>query len=106
MSTMNHVRQILRLGDASKDAVGHRLKLLRERGWRLSQREMAERMGTTTNNYQHMEKGKTFPQAYHVQALLDAYGVDHNFIFAGDPSRLPTDIFSIFAELPMDDATG
>jgi Predicted transcriptional regulators len=89
--SIDDLRAVLRLGDTSETAVGSRLKLLRK-VLGLTQRGMAAAMGTTVNNYQAVEYGKQHPRPHQVQSLMDAYGLDYNLIYGGDPKGCPAGV--------------
>lgn len=98
----SEIRRYVRFGDASKEAVGHRLFLVRK-GLGLTQQAMADILGTTQKNYQHIEKGKTYPQVIFIQNLLEAEGIDHNYVFGGNAGRLPSLLRdAIASRLPSD----
>jgi transcriptional regulator with XRE-family HTH domain len=85
----------LKVGDISTQAVGHRLRLLRA-ALGLTQVKMSALMTASIKNYQHMERGDTYPRPCHVQSGFHNMRIDFNFVYAGDYTRLP---FEIIAQL-------
>lgn len=74
-------------GGRSKVAVGARLALTRE-VFGLRQGEFGKRAGIRTNTYNMIEAGSNYPSISNAHALCDAYEIDFNWIFLGDPSNL------------------
>lgn len=74
-------------GGRSKQAVGKRLALTRE-AFGLRQGEFGKRAGIKSNTYNMIEAGQNYPSIANAHALCDAYGLDFNWIFTGDPSGL------------------
>ena len=91
MGWVDEFSAIVQHGNGDKAATAHRMKLCRA-VLGLTQADMAELIGTTTSNYQHIERGATYPQPPYILRLLLAHGIDHNFIYVGDWSKLPTEI--------------
>ncbi len=89
----------MQTGRATKAATSRRIKFVRL-VLGITQERMAEVIGTSTSNYQHIERGHTFPQPPQVDRLLLNYGIDHNFIYHGDWSRVPADIIEKIREHP------
>lgn len=82
----------LNTGDVSTEAVGQRLKLIRE-SLGITQAKMSALMSASIKNYQHMERGSTYPRPAHIKAMFEAARIDFNFIYYGDFTRLPLEIF-------------
>ena len=78
-------------GDATPEAVGRRLRLLRA-SLGLTQAKMSGLMDASIKNYQHMERGSTYPRPAHVKAIFESARIDFNFIYYGDFTRLPLDV--------------
>ena len=74
-------------GGRSKVAVGRRLALTRE-VFGLRQGAFGKRAGIRTNTYNMIEAGQNYPSISNAHALCDAYNLDFNWIFLGDPSSL------------------
>lgn len=83
----------LQPGDVSTEAVGHRLRLLRA-ALGLTQAKMSALMNASIKNYQHMERGDTYPRPCHVQSGFHNMRIDFNFVYAGDYTRLPLEIIA------------
>lgn len=80
------IDEAVKRGDTSDPAIAHRLRILRE-AVGLSQTAIADVIGTSFQNYQHMEtNGRIRPQ--YVDKLDIKYGADHNFIYKGDWDKL------------------
>lgn len=81
---------ILPVSDFSADA-GRRLrKVIKLLG--LKQTEAAELMGVTKWTLQNWLDGDSPPQPYPIYRFARLKGVDFNYIFLGDHSRLPADL--------------
>lgn len=91
MSTVLQIESRSNPGDVSKEATAHRLKLVRL-ALGFTQARIAEMIGTTVSNYQHMEAGATYPQPFHIERLRLNHGIDHNFIYCGFAARLPAEV--------------
>jgi transcriptional regulator with XRE-family HTH domain len=89
----NDLKNKLRPGDVSTEAVGHRLRVLRA-ALGLTQAKMSALMDASIKNYQHMERGNTYPRPCHVQSAFRNMRIDFNFVYAGDYTRLPLEITS------------
>lgn len=74
-------------GGRSKRAVGLRLALTRE-AYGLRQGDFGKRAGIKSNTYNMIETGQNYPSITNAHALCDAYEIDFNWIFLGDPSSL------------------
>lgn len=85
------LKRELSTGDATPDAVGRRLRLLRA-SLGLTQAKMSALMDASIKNYQHMERGSTYPRPAHVKAMFESSRIDFNFIYYGDFTRLPLDV--------------
>lgn len=94
----------LRPGDVSTEAVGHRLRLLRA-ALGLTQAKMSGLMDASIKNYQHMERGDTYPRPSHVQSAFHNMRIDFNFVYAGDYTRIPLEIISKLQSALADRAT-
>ncbi len=81
----------LQPGDVSTEAVGNRLRLLRA-ALGITQAKMSALMNASIKNYQHMERGDTYPRPCHVQSGFHNMRIDFNFVYAGDYTRLPLEI--------------
>ena len=92
-------RTKMQTGRATKAATSRRMKFVRL-ALELTQEQMAIVLGTSTSNYQHIERGQTFPQPPQVDRLLLNRGIDHHFIYHGDWSRVPVDILEKISEHP------
>lgn len=79
-------------GDVSTDAVGRRLKLVRE-ALGLTQARMSALMNASIKNYQHMERGSTYPRPAHIKSMYEGSRIDFNFIYYGDHTRLPLEVY-------------
>lgn len=85
------LKRELLTGDATPEAVGRRLRLLRA-SLGLTQAKMSALMDASIKNYQHMERGSTYPRPAHVKAMFESARIDFNFVYYGDFTRLPLDV--------------
>lgn len=75
------------LGDHSPRAVGWRVKILRETH-DLTLDALAEHVGKTRNAVYSWEAAKSYPRPPDIFILCQNYGVDWNWLMAGDASGL------------------
>ena len=57
-------------------------------------RSFAEALNIHEDTYRAWERGDNMVPPSAITILFDLYGVDHNWIYLGDPSRLPYDLAS------------
>jgi transcriptional regulator with XRE-family HTH domain len=65
---------------------------------KLTQSEIAERIGLKTNTYQSYEHGSAEPSCSTLKALADFYGVTTDYLLGREPAPNP------FADLGLDEA--
>lgn len=70
---------------------GERIKMKREE-LHLSQRQLAEKLGTNQATIHKWEAGISTPRSYNLQALADALGVTPAYITIGDTTPKPVQI--------------
>lgn len=75
------------------DAIAGRLQATRE-ALGLNQTEFCARAGVARNTYNQWEKGKGRPDIDGAIALCKAFRITLDWIYFGDPSKLPHDIAS------------
>lgn len=75
------------------DAIAGRLRATRE-ALGLNQTEFCARAGVARNTYNQWEKGKGRPDIDGAMALCRAFRITLDWIYFGDPSKLPNDIAS------------
>ena len=92
-------RTKMQTGRATKAATSRRMKFVRL-ALGITQEQMAIILGTSKSNYQHIERGQIFPQPPQVDRLMLNRGIDHNFIYHRDWSRVPVDILQKISEHP------
>ena len=67
----------------AKDNLGARLKLARKKV-KLSQIEMAEKVGITQHTFSNYENSKRFPDSRFLHNLRASYNVNLNWLISGD----------------------
>ena len=78
-------------GGKSAAAVAARLELVRA-VLGLQQKEFARRAGINPTTYGMIKKGKSYPSIANAHALCEAFNLDFNWLFLGDPSSLRYDL--------------
>lgn len=68
-----------------------RLKILRIKA-RLSQGELADRVGLHQSNIGRYERGQTVPSADKLKAMADVLGVSTDYLFNGDEESPPSGV--------------
>ena len=81
------------------DGAGHKLRAWREFR-KLTQAELAERVGTTTAVISHLETEKRGLSAKWLYRLAPALGTRPGFLLDHDPSELSSDVLEIWASIP------
>ena len=81
------------------DNAGHKLRAWREFR-KLTQAELAERVGTTTAVISHLETEKRGLSAKWLYRLAPALGTKPGFLLDHDPSELSSDVLEIWASIP------
>lgn len=74
--------------DLEHELIGKRLEAVRIACTPLPQREFAETLGATNQQYNNWVHGKPIPPAYAAE-LVRQYGVTLDWIYLDDPSGLP-----------------
>ena len=77
--------------DRSMVAIARRLRATRE-ALGLNQRQLCSRAGLAYNQYNQWEKGHIRPGLDGAIALCDTFELTLDWIYFGDPARLPMDI--------------
>ena len=81
------------------DGAGHKLRAWREFR-KLTQAELAERVGTTTAVISHLETEKRGLSAKWLYRLAPALGTKPGFLLDHDPTELSSDVLEIWAQIP------
>ena len=68
----------------------------------LNQRQLCERSGVATNTYNQWEKVRGRPDLDGALSLCDEFGLTLDWIYRGDPSRLPHDLATKIAAEPSE----
>jgi len=71
---------------------GERLRRIRRALGVPKLRRFAENTGIDEDNLSNWELGKALVPAWYIQRLKEIYGVSHDWIYGGDPARLPHDV--------------
>ena len=87
------------LNTPGMDGAGHKLRAWREFR-RLTQAELAERVGTTTAVISHLETEKRGLSAKWLYRLAPALGTKPGFLLDHDPTDLSSDVLEIWANIP------
>jgi transcriptional regulator with XRE-family HTH domain len=77
-------RRPTRRAEGLTTEVGHRISFLRQAA-RLSQRDLAERLGTDASVICRMEAGRTTPSIHRIKAIADALAVELHRLFRFRP---------------------
>jgi len=80
--------------DPFREAVGKRLRLLREGKEIDTQRAFAEQIGVHEDTYTKWEKGKALIPPYYVLELKRKFGVTADWLYFGDESALPRSLYT------------
>jgi transcriptional regulator with XRE-family HTH domain len=88
--------------DRSEAAIGMRLIATRE-ALGLNQRQLCKLTGLSTNQYNQWEKGVGRPGLDGAFALADTFKLTLDWIYFGDPSKLPFDLMTkILDRMPQE----
>ena len=69
-------------------AIGQRIRIVRQ-AHKLSQEQLASRLGVSQNALSGWETGKNEPPSDVRKTFMREFRVDHNWFYDGDPSGLP-----------------
>jgi DNA-binding XRE family transcriptional regulator len=84
---------LARLGDMSKEAVAFRVRAARESIQpRVSQKDMATRVGATNTTYGNWETGVAYVSLGAMLYLYRSHRIDFNFVLHGNLDQLPHDV--------------
>ena len=72
--------------------IGNRLKVARL-ALGLSQKEVCEAIGVKVPAWSHWENGRRIPDPMAMKNLYLLHGVTMEWIYAGDPKRLPFEVY-------------
>lgn len=91
--TYEEMEKLARTGDVLTEAIGFRLRAARQSiRPKVSQKEMAERMGQVNTTYATWETGKAYPQIYALRYFYLNHRIDFNFLLYDSFSQLPGDV--------------
>lgn len=99
------LKTLFRTGDTSQDAIGYRLRLLRAATGK-TQTEVAEFAGMKLSAYQHHERGQSTIRPIQAEGIMGALGADHNWIYSGRWSWLPSGLLQALISASSTDASG
>ena len=86
--------QMPRQRNEAEQVYGMRLEAVRRALGFEKIRSFAEALNIHEDTYRAWERGDNMVPPSAITILFDLYGVDHNWIYLGDPSRLPYDLAS------------
>jgi transcriptional regulator with XRE-family HTH domain len=100
--TFQDKETLARRADDSLDACALRLRAARSVTG-LSQKECAAEAGISPTSWNNAERGRNYPSLSTLRWLHRAYGIDYNFMLAGDFSRMAREVQdAVFAALASD----
>lgn len=92
------------MSDVSPQSVGDRLALLRKVREIPSQAEMARLIGCELKRYNHWERGRgQLPVEFAIE-IAKLTGANLDYIYLGDMSALPKNLWTLLAELSSDNS--